>query len=699
MIALDSETALTVPGVAAPPLACVTYCRPDEAPGTLSAADGLDAVEQWLSAGELIVTANGAYDFGVFVAARPRLLVPTFNAYRDGQIRCVQIRQKLLDIASGDYKYQLDAEGEVVKSEYSLAALAKRHLGISLEKGGKFNLTYEQFAHLPPDQWLAEGMRLARESDQYIRLRFGDLIGTPLSDWPAEAVEYAQKDAALTLAVYRKQPAEVVNELEIAREGWAMQLMRIWGIRTNAESVAALKAKLEGESETLRQGLTGTGFFRERGARNPKSKRGLPYPESQVGTKDMAAIKARIVQAFEGRRIPMTDGDPPTVCTDAETKTLSGDPQLRSLGEIEKLEKVLTSFVPLLQLGTLAPICAEWNPIVETLRSSCRKPALQTPPRKGGVRECFEARKGVPLSNLGLAAEGTTDMVFLSSDYDTAELRSLAQKIEELGIHSELAAALRAGQDPHIIFAAELRASTYEETLALYLAGDSQANDDRQLAKIPNFGYPGGMGDATLVGYARGSGVNLCEARKVRAVCKGQACGETREGLEDWANPGCRTVATELGRIYRKINPGVLKYFEWIKAQLGGRDRAQFYDPVTRHTRVCNFTNAANGFFQTRTARGAKEGFWRACYEAYCVPESALYGSRPVIFLHDEIFLETPVARAGAAATRLKEIMLASMSEMVPNIPVKTEPKLHYIWSKKAKSVYRDGELVPWVPS
>jgi hypothetical protein len=708
-LSIDTETGLITPGIATPPLACVSHCQGSDA-GLLDATQGLEAISDWLhSPNTTFVTANGVYDFGVGVAARPALLKPVFDAYEMGRIVCVQNRQKLEDIASGQFRYIVDDEGEVVKNEYSLGALAQRHLGVKLEKGKRWSIEYKDLADLPPEQWYRRTIELAESEGLVIRFRYARLIGVPLAEWPEEARTYAVDDAVTTLKVYEAQPRVVPLEHEITREHWAFNLMRIWGIRTDPGRVATLRAKLEAEAAELRQRLANTGFVRE----GINAATGKPWPKALRGRRDMTAIKQRVVAAFEGRDLPLTDSGAKLAkereltpeeridyaSTGKEAKELSGDPDLATLGEYEGVCKVLSSFVPVLEQGTRAPITADWNCIVETLRSSCRRPALQTPPRKGGVRECFVARTGVPLALLGLAPEGTTDMVYLSSDYDTAELRSWAEKCLELGLQSRMAEAFARDEDPHLIFAAHLRRRSYEETVRLYQEGDDQVTDDRQLSKIPNFGFPGGMGDATLVGYARNQGVKLCEAARVREQCRGQGCGELPGGQPNLADPGCRTVAAELGQVWRSLWTESEGYFRHINEVLRGKDQALFVDDVTGHRRVAGYTNAANGYFQTRTARGAKYAFWLVVRECYVVPESPLYGSRPVLFFHDQIVLETPIARGHAAAMRLRELMLLGMGRFLKHIPVKTEPVLMTAWYKKAKPVWRDGMLQVWQPA
>jgi hypothetical protein len=90
--------------------------------------------------------------------------------------------------------------------------------------------------------------------------------------------------------------------------------------------------------------------------------------------------------------------------------------------------------------------------------------------------------------------------VFVSVDYDFLELRTLAQACLDLVGGSELAKAIRAGEDPHLSMAAEILGIPYSEALAR--KKDPAIKDARQLAKAANFGLPGGMGPDNFRAFA-----------------------------------------------------------------------------------------------------------------------------------------------------------------------------------------------------
>jgi len=87
--------------------------------------------------------------------------------------------------------------------------------------------------------------------------------------------------------------------------------------------------------------------------------------------------------------------------------------------------------------------------------------------------------------------------------------------------------------------------------------------------------------------------------------------------------------------------------------------------------------------------------------------KSPLYGSKPILFVHDEIVLETkhdgsPEShkRCSDAARRLQVIMEKCMEVYTPNIPAIAEPTLTTKWVKDAESdILEDGLIDIWTPS
>jgi hypothetical protein len=111
---------------------------------------------------------------------------------------------------------------------------------------------------------------------------------------------------------------------------------------------------------------------------------------------------------------------------------------------------------------------------------------------------------------------------------------------------------------------------------------------------------------------------------------------------------------------------------------------------------------ACNSFYQGLGADVAKRAgayIFRACYvKGY---DDELFGCVPVNFVHDQMFVEAPEARAQVAALRVEHWMRQAAIDLLPDygqaMASKTEAILCRRWSKNAEAV-RDGKgnLVPW---
>lgn len=661
VVSFDTETHLIKQGLIMPRMVCLTWSErttSSDSPiyrgegeiesqalggferGLALRERGIGLARKWLiDDGVILVGHNIVFDLGVLVASDPSLIGLVFDKLRKGLARDTQTRMQMIDIATGELKFHYDEDtGEMLRSQYHLADLSLRLLKKWLKK---------------EDTW---------------RLKYALLDGVPLSQWPEDAKKYAIDDAVTTLQCYEAQDViagvgdscdGIPNSDEQHRAQWALHLMSAYGLRTDPTMVAALKAELEKDFAAAMNRLKPSGLLNVTPARALKSgpRKGQVEPESI--SKFMKAIKERVVACYEstGRVVPLSDSGA-NVSTSRKTLVESGDPQLKELAEAGVIGKLLNTYVPVLEAGARGPINPRYNVLVETGRTSCAKPNIQNPPRKGGVRECFVPRPG---------------WVFAFSDYDTLELRSLAQVCLDVLGRSEMAEALRRGEDLHLALAAEMLGITLEEAQRRQKAGDSEVLEYRQQAKPANFGFPGGMAAESFREYAEGYGIALTSE-------------QAKEIHDTW---------------FRKW-PEMRPYFDWISSLT---DRGGPIQQI-RSNRVrggATYCAAANGFFQGLAADGAKEALWAVAVECYTVPTSPLFGCRPVLFLHDEIGMEIPrkwmgAERASAAAKRLSAVMIEAMIKWIPDIPISCKPIMCRRWYKGAEQVISDGCVVPCRP-
>ena len=143
------------------------------------------------------------------------------------------------------------------------------------------------------------------------------------------------------------------------------------------------------------------------------------------------------------------------------------------------------------------------------------------------------------------------------------------------------------------------------------------------------------------------------------------------------------------------------EYFKDISARCGaGGGSFDYIDERTSFIRGgVGYTDGCNHALQHRTAIGAKNALAAVSRECY-LARGPLAGSYPVNFIHDEIIIEAPEAKATIAAERLAEIMAAQMARVVPDVPTSVDVAAMRRWDKAAEPV-RDaaGRLLPWEPS
>jgi len=611
-----------------------------------------------------IIGQNIAYDLAVLVRVDPTLLPLVFAAYDEGRVEDIAIREKLMLIAEGRLADEGESGGRA-QEKFNLAAIVRRHFDVDLSE-----------SKTDPNAW---------------RLRYAELENLPFSSWPMTAIRYALDDVRWALAVYRSQEEKaggaIVDAESQSRHAWWMHLMGAWGIRTDPERVSKLRRHLESDLARMDAVCLSAGLVREHRKRDGTIER----------SQDKKRLQALVTAEYDGDP-PCTagrirDGERvPDVSTAKETLTARIDAEVmdrfdadlaagedratarhraatsagvpparidrweafRAIAERSHVEKILSTYVPTLEEGTVRAITPRWNPLVASGRVSCLDPNLTNQPRKGGVRECFVPRPG---------------WWYAIADYSYIELVTLAQTCLDWFGSSALADAINAGVDPHLDMAASILGIDYAE--AKRRKDDPQVAAMRQAAKAYNFGFPGGLGPAKMIDYARASyGVTM-------------TLDEARQRREDW---------------YRKW-PEMRKYHDQI-GRATERGETLIVQAVSERRRGgCSFTAAANSFFQGRTADGAKRAGWYLSKECYLPSDSPLYGCRPVAFVHDEFIVEAPVERAPQASARLADVMVAGMREYVPDVRISVEAVLVERWYKGAKPVHdASGNLTIWRP-
>jgi len=568
-----------------------------------------------------------AYDMSCIIATFPDLEELVWETYRVGGVLCTSIREKLLDIAIGVFPYPIDTTGTKTKSFYSLADIARVSLGMTVSKG--------------EDTW---------------RTRYSELANVPLGKWPQEAIEYAIRDAELVSLILENQDERALGlhydmptQFDDVRADFALRMMSVWGIRVNTARVSELWEDSMSRLHEIAEQLVADKVAKRTKPKDEPPPGHMPMPAIQ---RNMAAIRELIEQTYPGTP-PQTPGG--KTSTAAEVIEECSDPVLIDLVEFGKVQKVASTYLTKM----FEPLIhARFDAVGGASdRTSCRDPNLQNQPNVAGIRECFIPSPG---------------HVFVSADFDSQEMRTLAQCCLDICGKSRLAERYQADRhfDPHLEFAARLAGISVEQAARLLAEKNEDIKALRQQSKVCNFGFPGGMGVDTFVHYAKGWGVEITPDR-----------------------------AQELKNAWFEQWPEMYTYFRHASnlVDFEGMSGVMIH-PQSRFRRGgCTYMEISNGYFQTLAAHASKSAQFEVSRRCYVEPESALYGSRPVVFVHDELILEVPEFAIHETGQELERVMIEKMEKWTPAIPSSAEAKAMRYWSKAAERVVdAEGRLTVW---
>lgn len=605
IVALDTETELITPTVMAPKLVCVSIAQDGKPPELYHHSQAKARVFELITKaaeGKLtLVGHNAGFDFLVLSRQWPELLPLIFAAYDQMRISDTMIRAMLIKNAQGKPMHG-----------FSLAKLSADY--------GMEELNKE----------LAGPRRL-----------YGPLREIALEYWPEDAIDYAKEDADTTLEVWKRQRDEKAYHFtadDILRDepaqcaaDWGLKLTSAWGIKTDPEYTATKRAELETQRDKLKKTLVKKCILR-----------------ADNGKANVTMLRNRIKLVCDDLGIEPKLTAKGAIAYAKEYVSELNDKVLNAYTKYGHLNKLLSTYISAIEKAP--SIHPSFNVMVQSGRTSCRKPNLQNLPRDGEIRECFVPRKG---------------MVFANVDYGAAESRGLGQVMHNLNIPTKL---VEVGKNPeadfHLALAAIMLKIPYEEAVAR--KKDPLVSSTRQGAKAANFGFPGGMGVARFI-----------ESQKNQAKPVYWDHDEATRLRDDWIR------GWNMKPYFNHANE--LSDQGYAVQHVSGRIRGNV-----------GFCDSANTLFQGIVADGAKLSVYECAKAAYTLPESPLYGSRLVNFVHDEIMAEVPEEAGHEAAEEIGRIMRQCMDYYTPDVPSVTEGTLTRRWAKEAKPVFEKGRLQVW---
>ena len=589
-----------------------------------------------------VVAHNGAYDWSCISAMDTAHMTEIFDLFKRGKLECTYIRTLVALNSQGRLKTDSMRKIELAHGKYGTTSLV-----------GACSFFC--------------GLDLSEAKDHDVQVTYYRMEGIPFAQWEAKYRDYLVQDVEHLHTLFNAQAAQGAVRLlqtgdlinifaEAPRRAafhYALTLASAWGMRVDADAVAELRQAAEEEVRHVADTLVEKGLAVELTGKSRE--RALESGKLAIRV-DNKKIQALVEQAFTeaGKEVPMTSKG--TVSTARTVLKSSGDPLLQAWADVGDKRTVWSTFVPALERAqsTKGVINTSFFPYSETGRVSARSPNLLNPPRSGGIRECVRARPGC---------------CFIFCDYEANELRVLSQVLLDELKQSRLAELYRQDPefDPHTYMACRRLKIEYEEGKRLKAEGDKELKEMRQLMKCCNFGFPGGMASRTFIEFAKGYGVAVTEQE-----------------------------ADELKNFFFSQFPEIKYYLDRVGTRVKRYGGQGYLPRANRLSGDRRFCQLANFYFQGLAAEGGLTAFTKVTRLAYTDPSSPLYGTRPVLFVHDEIIIEAPLDKAHEAALELKRVMETSMAHFTPDVPSLAEPTLATKWWKGAYQKFDDeGRLVP----
>lgn len=380
-------------------------------PQILTGDDVLDFWRQAMESGHLIRGVNLSYDILCLIRHAERrglnLWRQTLEWLAAGRYRDTEIDEKLIAIARGITVYKTGLEG-----------LARRYLDLDLgdDKHG-------------PSSW---------------RLRYRELEGVPLCDWPYHAKRYALDDPLLDREISRRQLDVAVRLFgkpfipdQVARPvaRFCLHLQSSRGVLTDYPRAILARSSLEELSDHLMKVLVGAGLvnskviftgsdalssgasitvdgnpavyrYRSTKAGEPSERarhavvefdsgeeeivelRQIRTEEAVKHTKNTKEIRKRIAETLKGAGYPVPETETGLTKTDRETleliAELSDDPGLLCLTAKNKTDKLLSTYVG--ALCTRHPMHWRYDCLKDTGRTSA-----------AAQRFTVESAEGIPI--------------------------------------------------------------------------------------------------------------------------------------------------------------------------------------------------------------------------------------------------------------------------------------------------------------
>lgn len=326
--AIDFETYLISDEMPIPKPVCLSYYDGKQA-GLLIGAEKIEPyLQTLLSSGKMVIAQNAKFEALVIYKYFPSCREALWSAIEAGHFFCTALYQKLLDNLE---LWSAKQKGKLSK-RYSLAGLARLYLDKDLSDS-KNN----------PDAW---------------RLRYNELDGVPIGQWPEEAKSYAIMDSVYAYQIAEHQfNQEKIYYKNVVEEDFALNLMASTGVLVDKSRVEILEKEVLDKIQPYRDYLVDKGFM-VYDEKTGKYKKEIKALQTHIG----AVIKNPIITAKGAIKYGK----------DQLEKYYIENPEdniLKTFMEMAEYEKLLTAFIKRLKLVNTV-MRTQYQPFCSTSRTS-----------------------------------------------------------------------------------------------------------------------------------------------------------------------------------------------------------------------------------------------------------------------------------------------------------------------------------------
>ena len=638
---IDYETHLIGEGAIFPKPVCLSSHSENGSFIFVGMVEMEQRLRKWLTNGDTIGAHNATFEWGVTVTHFPHLTQLVFKALEEGRLVCTQIREQHIDI---------NREKPIIRT--NLAALVQHYFKVDISETKT------------ADSW---------------RLRYSELDGIPIAEWPQEAIDYSIEDSVWAYKIYKKQIE--VDTLLSMRSSLYLNLMAAQGMTISQERVMTLKQEVMTILQPHYDYLVEHGFCTKvKGKDIPR--KNMKKLKEHIEVKDMDFMyTAKGSISVTGEALEYYRGQEP-------------DEVLKRFADIGVYEKVLSAFVSRMEGNE--KMYSSYSTVKSTGRTSSSGssfyPSLniqQLPRTVEGVtydlRNCFVPRKGFKI---------------LSIDYAGLELSSTAHQLYSVYGKSKMREVVNGGDTPvdmHSVLAAYIQKISYDE----FISRKKELKHVRTLAKPINLGFPGGLGFDTMRKLLYMAGIKT----KFKILHKATRKEDLVYFLYNLDAPDLRIARlnkdewglvqdelVELKRKFFSLYPELEDFLKhkhksyimtgktkWAKNDYGEWELEDVYKyKVGSFERSwCTYTAFCNGFLmQSPAAQGAKGAVSAICKE--------FYGHKDLIpkaFIHDEILFEVREDREDLIE-KAAYIMIDEMQKVLKSVRITVEASLANEWTK-----------------